>query len=82
MQRPELACDLVQVTCAPNWMRTSIPNYAEVAETPRGLLCRSRWADKEETAETFLNSEMGLCTSTVFRPTQTTSRRSDQVGIP
>jgi RNase H-like domain found in reverse transcriptase len=38
MQRPELACDLVQFTRALNWMHTSIPNYAEVAAPPLGLL--------------------------------------------
>jgi RNase H-like domain found in reverse transcriptase len=38
MQCPELACDLVQFTCALNWMRTSILNYAEVAAPLLGLL--------------------------------------------
>jgi hypothetical protein len=38
MKRPELACDLVQFTCALNWMRTSILNNAEVAAPLLGLL--------------------------------------------
>jgi hypothetical protein len=38
MQRPELACDLMQFTCALNWMRTSIPSYAEVSDPLHGLL--------------------------------------------
>jgi hypothetical protein len=38
MQRPELACDLMQFTCALNWMRTSTPNYAEVVASLLGLL--------------------------------------------
>jgi RNase H-like domain found in reverse transcriptase/Reverse transcriptase (RNA-dependent DNA polymerase) len=38
MQRPELACDLVQFTCVVNWMRTSILNYAEIAAPLLGLL--------------------------------------------
>jgi hypothetical protein len=37
-QRPELACDLMQFTCALNWMCTSILNYAEVAATLLELL--------------------------------------------
>jgi RNase H-like domain found in reverse transcriptase len=85
-QRPELSCDLVQFTRALNWMHTSIPNYAEVAalpsRTPGGLLCRCRWADKEETAPTFLNSEMGPCTSMVFLPTQTHLADQTKFALP
>jgi RNase H-like domain found in reverse transcriptase len=38
MQRPEKACDLLQFTSALNWMRTSIPNYAETVSPLHSIL--------------------------------------------